>query len=315
MPAHVMSDENIPAPTHPHPAVPHAALEAEAEAQVEAVEPVHPLEPGPVAPSAASEVVEVEERTDVDDDTEEEWKPEEQLEDMPTEDEPKAVMSEVEPESEPEAAPIPVEAPPANLKRWYVVKVQSNREDTIKAAIERKVKIEGLEELYGQIAVPVEEYMEKKKVKTTDKKTGEKVTQEKTVAKNRKKFPGYIFAEVQYDDRILYLFRETSGVADFVGATMHRAPTPMTDREVEAMLTGVHRGEKGGKSAKKVVKIDIEKGDKVRVREGAFSGMEGEVKLLSEPKDADETPKVTVVVTVFGRPVDVTLDYWQVDKA
>jgi transcriptional antiterminator NusG len=43
--------------------------------------------------------------------------------------------------------------------------------------------------------------------------------------------------------------------------------------------------------------------------------MEGEVKSITEPKDASETPKVTVVVSIFGRPVDVDLDYWQVDKA
>ena len=42
--------------------------------------------------------------------------------------------------AEPEA---PVE--PSN-KKWYIVKVQSGREESIKDAIERRVKIEGLEE-------------------------------------------------------------------------------------------------------------------------------------------------------------------------
>ena len=46
---------------------------------------------------------------------------------------------------------------PASKRNWYVVKVQSGREETIKAAVERKVKIEGLEEFFGQIAVPVEQ--------------------------------------------------------------------------------------------------------------------------------------------------------------
>ena len=31
-------------------------------------------------------------------------------------------------------------------------------------------------------------------------------------------------------------------------------------------------------------------------------------------KDASEHHKVTVVVTVFGRPVDVVVDHWHVDK-
>lgn len=203
-------------------------------------------------------------------------------------------------------------------RKWYVVKIQSGREETIKAAIERKVKIEGLEEFFGRIEIPVEEMVEKKKVKAKvkDKKTGDvdTVYQEKNVTKKRKKYPGYLFAEVDFNDRILYLFRETSGVGDFVGATLTRAPNPMPEYEVQAMLTGV--ASKGGPPAGKVkVKLDYEKGDKVKVRDGAFSGMEGEVKNISEAKDASETPKVKVEVTIFGRPVEVELDYWQVDKA
>ena len=41
--------------------------------------------------------------------------------------------------------PPTAEEPPSN-KHWYVVKVQSGREESIKEAIERRVKIEGLEE-------------------------------------------------------------------------------------------------------------------------------------------------------------------------
>src|SRR5262245_38826968 len=49
----------------------------------------------------------------------------------------------------------PTPASPSN-KRWYVVKVQSGREESIKEAIERRVKIEGLTEFFGQIIIPVE---------------------------------------------------------------------------------------------------------------------------------------------------------------
>jgi transcriptional antiterminator NusG len=207
------------------------------------------------------------------------------------------------------------DAPSENAKKWYVVKVQSGREDSIKAAIERKVKIEGLEEFFGQIAIPVEEIIQKKSVRVTDKKTGDKVTQEKKVIKHQKKFPGYLFAEVEYNDRILYLFRETSGVGDFVGASLKREPTPMTDREVRAMISGVADGDPGKPNQKQKVKLDYEKGDKVKIRDGAFANMEGIVKSITETKDTGETPKVKVEVTIFGRPVEVDLDYWHVDKA
>lgn len=215
------------------------------------------------------------------------------------------------------------EGPPESKKRWYAVKVQSGREESIKAAIERKVKIEGLEPVFGQIVIPVEEINEKKKVKVKNKKTGETTTQERNVVKKVKKFHGYIFAEVEFNDEILYVFRETSGVGDFVGipatkrgSTGERPPpTPMTEDEVKSMLTGVSSGKKSGKSGKTVVKLDFEKGDKVRIRNGPFANHEAEVKSITEAKDPTDSPKVTVIVTMWGRPVDVELDYWEVDKA
>src|SRR5262249_43041887 len=98
------------------------------------------------------------------------------------------------PPAGPQAAPVAAAATPApapeTKKKWYVVKVQSGREESIKGAIERKVKIEGLEEFFGQIAIPVEQVTQVKKV--TEKKNGEKVTKEKRVVKDQKKFPGYI---------------------------------------------------------------------------------------------------------------------------
>jgi transcription termination/antitermination protein NusG len=212
----------------------------------------------------------------------------------------------------------PVEEVPVSKKRWYIVKVTSGREESIKAAIERKVKIEGLEEFFGQVHIPVERVLVVKKVKET--KNGETTTKEKRVTKETKKYPGYVMAEVEFNDQVLYLFRETSGVGDFVTGGPGRVPTPMEDIDVQRMLGesipadaggGSGKGKKGGKT---IIKLDFEKGDKVRARDGAFAGMEGEVKEITIPKDSTETPKVTVEVTIFGRPVQIELEHWQVDK-
>lgn len=198
-------------------------------------------------------------------------------------------------------------------KKWYAIKVQSGREESIKAAIMRKVAIEGLEEFVGQIVIPVEEVVEKKQVKVKDKKTGESTYQEKKVTRKKKKFHGYLFAELEFNDRILYLFRETSGVGDFLNMRgKPPVPEPMPEHEVQSMLTGVSVKDPTKKPTK--VKLDFEKGDRVKIREGPFANSEGEVKIITEPKDPTESPKVTVVVTLWGRPVDVELEYWQVDK-
>jgi len=191
-------------------------------------------------------------------------------------------------EATPEAAP----PSPPSKKHWYVVKVQSGREETIKESIERRVKIENLEEYYGQIYIPSE--------RVTEMRNGKRYTRDK------KSLPGYIMAEVEFNDRILYLFRETPGVGDFVGATVHRDPPPMTSTEVARWL-----GKKQAPEEATVVvaKPDFEKGDRVKVKDGIWKDMDGEVKDILEAKSM-----VRVELTIFGRPVPVELEYWHVER-
>jgi transcription termination/antitermination protein NusG len=194
----------------------------------------------------------------------------------------------------------PAEQPaPTSKKRWYVVKVQSGREDSIKEAIERRVKIEGIEEYFGQIIIPVEV--------VTEMRNGRRVKKE------HKLYPGYLMVEVEYNDRILYLFRETSGVGDFVGHTIvngvTRPPTPMTDHEVERMMRR-HTGPVVDVPTSPVIsKPKFDRGDRLRVNDGTFAGMEGEVMEINQEKGL-----VKLQLTIFGRPVNVDLEFWQVEK-
>lgn len=176
-------------------------------------------------------------------------------------------------------------------RRWYVIKVQSGREDTIKDAIERRVKIEGLEEFFGQIIVPVERTMELVK--------GKKVT------RTRKLYPGYIMAEVEFNDRILYLFRETPGVGDFVTGGGTKTPIPMSESEVSKIL---NQKKEVVAEAPAVTKIDFHRADHIKVKDGMFAGMEGEVNEILESKGL-----VRVMLKIFGRDVPVELEHWQIE--
>jgi len=238
-------------------------------------------------------------------------------------DAPTAVVAEPEPASESHAdlpeveIATPVEpAVPATAKRWYVVKVASGQEKSIKAAIERKVKIEGLEAFFGELVIPVERITEVKKVRET--KNGDTVTKEKRVVKEKMKFPGYLMAYVEWNADVQTMFRDVRGVGDFVGsAGPGKEPAPMSDRDIQSMLHGMlpedQKGNLKSKSPDKI-KLDYEAGDKVRIREGAFANFEGDVSVIQLPKEAGETPKVTVIVHVLGRPTPLELEYWQVDK-
>jgi transcriptional antiterminator NusG len=197
------------------------------------------------------------------------------------------------------AAPPPPAAPvasangepaPENPKKRYVVKIQSGREDSIRDAILRRMRIEGLEEFIAQIVVPVE--------KTTEMVKGKKVT------RTRKLYPGYLFVETEFNDKILYLFRETPGVGDFVGAGPNKKPMPMAVGDVAKILQT-----KEEVTAKpQPVKIKFERGEHVKVKDGMFAGMEGDVKEILEAKGL-----VQVMLKIFGREVPVELEYWQIE--
>src|SRR5262249_23718875 len=111
------------------------------------------------------------------------------------------------------------EAPKNENLQWYVVKVQSGREESIKESIERRVKIGGLQDCFGQIVIPTEKVSEMRK--------------NKRYIRERKLLPGYLMVQVEFNEHMLYLFRETSGVGDFVGAGLNKKPIPMSENEIK----------------------------------------------------------------------------------
>ena len=226
--------------------------------------------------------------------TEGEQEAEEQETEEPHEEAPREVS-----EDDPEAAQTEEEPEEATNLAWYVVKVQSGREESIKDAIERRVIIDGLEDHFGQVYIPYEEVVEMRR--------GKRVT------RRGKKLPGYIMAQVEYNDEILYLFRETSGVGDFVGGNLDRPPQPMTPAEIKQWMgkdaPGTTEDEPGVKETPRE-DIPYSVGDQVKVKTGMFNGMEGEIQNIDYEKGT-----IHVVVSIFGRPVDAELEHWNVEPA
>ena len=175
-----------------------------------------------------------------------------------------------------------------DLMAWYVLKVQSNREKSIREAIVKRIKIEQLEEFVGEVLVPTE--------KVTEIKDGKKRVME------RKFFPGYIMIHLELNDDTWFAIRETPGVGDFVGAD--GKPVPMTEQDVAKMLGRKEEGDK----AEPRLKISFQKGDRVKIKEGTFENFEGDVDEVIESKGL-----VRVMIQIFGRPTPVELEYWQVD--
>jgi transcription termination/antitermination protein NusG len=193
------------------------------------------------------------------------------------------------PPTEPPAPPDDDDEPPPELV-WYVLKVQSSREDTIRDALQKRVKIQGLQRFFGQIVVPTEKITE---IRNNKKRIVE-----------RKTYPGYIMVQMELNEKTWFLVRETPGVGDFVGA--HGTPTKMTDAEVNQML---HQEEEKTTAETPKVRIDVERGDRVKIKDGPFENFEGTVEEVIEGRGL-----VKVMLIIFNRPTPVDLEYWQVER-
>jgi transcriptional antiterminator NusG len=179
---------------------------------------------------------------------------------------------------------------PAPVLVWYVLKVQSSREDTIRDALQRRVKIQALQRFFGQIVVPTEKITE---IRNNKKRIVE-----------RKTYPGYIMIQMELNEKTWFLVRETPGVGDFVGA--HGTPTKMTEVEVNQML---HQEEEKTTAEAPKVRIDVERGDRVKIKDGPFENFEGTVEEVIEGRGL-----VKVMLIIFNRPTPVDLEYWQVER-
>lgn len=176
--------------------------------------------------------------------------------------------------------------------KWYVLKVQTNRETSIRNSLERRVKREGLEDLFGQIIIPTE--------KVAETRGGKKRVRE------QKLYPGYIMVQMILNDDTWYLVRDTTGVGDFTGAAGE--PHAMEEHEVERML-GLEKEKETGGDEPTRVRIDFKVGEVVKIKAGAFESFEGEIEAID-----DTTGKISVLIEIFGRPTPVELEYHEVER-
>jgi transcriptional antiterminator NusG len=190
------------------------------------------------------------------------------------------------------AGTAPADLPPAEKPKldWYILKVQSNREESIREGLWRRVKVAGLEDYFGEIIVPTEIVREFKNGKQ--------------VRRKHKLYPGYLVVQMEINDRTWFLVRETPGIGDFTGSA--GKPTPMSPREVERILASSREEEKGEETTK--VRIAFNVGDRVKIKDGTFQNFDGTVDHVDEANG-----RVTVTINIFGRSTPVELDYWQIE--
>ena len=171
---------------------------------------------------------------------------------------------------------------------WYVVHCQSGWEDRVKNAIEAKVSLESLQVKVYSVLIPTEDVVEVKKNK-------------KKISK-RKFFPGYVLIDMKVDEITYWLIKAIPGVSHFLGEPR---PTPLPESEIQGIID-LTASTAGGKPRPAV---QFEKGENIRIIEGPFRHFTGVVEEVNDAK-----AKIKAMVTIFGRPTPVELDFLQVEK-
>jgi len=107
---------------------------------------------------------------------------------------------------------------------------------------------------------------------------------------------------MELDDETWHVVKSTPKVTGFIGSRQEPAVIP--DEDVNKIKTQMAEGQE-----KPRPKYSFEKGDSVRVVDGPFINFNGTVEEVRPDKG-----KLKVLVSIFGRPTPVELDFIQVTK-
>tara|TARA_B100000700_G_scaffold83348_1_gene93890 strand:+ start:395 stop:1090 length:696 start_codon:yes stop_codon:yes gene_type:complete len=178
----------------------------------------------------------------------------------------------------------------SDLSNWYTLRVVSGKEKFVKENVMNELEFSP--ELKGRIKeifVPFEKIV----VIKNDKKR----------IKERMFFPGYIMINVAMDNEIKYFIENSASVMSFVGPK-GQMPAPLREKEVKRIFGEVRRKE----GIVDNVDVPFKKDDHIKVISGPFIDFNGVVEEVNKDKQ-----KVRVIISIFGRPTPVELDFFQLE--
>ncbi len=180
-------------------------------------------------------------------------------------------------------------APPANENfKWYIIHAYSGFERKVKESLESRIRAYNLENKIGRIEIPLEP--------TTELRNGKKVTIDRVF------LPGYVFVEMDLDNDLWHVIKNTPRVTGFLGTG--DSPVALSDNEVASMLNRADVTKD-----KPAMKVKFDKGEQVRINEGPFANFNGAVDDVNEEKQT-----LKVMVSIFGRPTPVEIEFSKVEK-
>ena len=180
-------------------------------------------------------------------------------------------------------------APPVNENfKWYIIHAYSGFERKVRESLESRIQAFGLQNRIGRIMIPTEP--------VTELRNGKKYTIERVF------LPGYVLVEMELDNDLWHVIKNTPRVTGFLGTG--DSPVALSEAEVSSIL---FRSESA--KDKPSMKIKFEKGEQVRINEGPFANFNGTVDDVNEDRQT-----LKVMVSIFGRSTPVEIEFSKVDK-
>jgi len=180
-------------------------------------------------------------------------------------------------------------APPVNENfKWYIIHAYSGFERKVRESLESRIRAYNLENKIGRIMIPTEP--------VTELRNGKKYTIERVF------LPGYVLVEMDLDNDLWHVIKNTPRVTGFLGTG--DSPVALSEAEVSSIIFRSDISKD-----KPQMKVKFEKGEMVRINEGPFANFTGTVDDVNEDKQT-----LKVMVTIFGRSTPVEIEFSKVDK-
>jgi transcriptional antiterminator NusG len=180
-------------------------------------------------------------------------------------------------------------APPVNENfKWYIIHAYSGFERKVRESLESRISAFGLQNKIGRIMIPTEP--------VTELRNGKKYTIERVF------LPGYVLVEMDLDNDLWHVIKNTPRVTGFLGTGDN--PVALSEQEVSSIIF-----RSDSNKDKPSMKVKFDKGEQVRINEGPFANFTGAVDEVNEDKQT-----LKVMVSIFGRSTPVEIEFSKVDK-
>jgi len=176
----------------------------------------------------------------------------------------------------------------SKAKKWYALHVYSGQENKVAAYLRNEAKQAKIENRLSQVLVPQERVVE--------------MRDGKKVEKMKNFFPGYVLVEMVLDKETQHIVLNTPGVINFLGTP--NKPQTVLPLEIERIV-----GRTKEKEERESAGVPFKIGDTVKVIDGPFNDFTGFIAEINYEKN-----KVKVMVSIFGRPTPVELDFLQIEQ-